>query len=864
MQAEVTLTLQRFRVFGDAGLSILLRACGIVLFQGDQPVMRSRVGKIGKILLVVFVLLLVVIAGTGLWLRGQIQGSLPQVAGEMSVPGLTAQVTIERDAQGIPTLRAENRRDLAFATGFVHGQDRFFQLDLLRRNSAGEIAELVGPDALELDRKVRIYRFRERAKRVADATPPADRALMEAYAAGVNAGLDSLGAPPFEYFFLGSEPAPWRTEDSVLVLFSMYLDLQGDDYEDESTYGVMRDVLPPEMFTFLTPRGTEWDAPIEGEAFSVAAIPGPEVFDLRKLNSAPPAEAPAAAQPEPVTTSQILDDWRQLDRFHPGSNNWAVAGTHTEHGGAIVANDMHLGIRVPHIWYRARYEWKDDAGQPQQMTGVTLPGTPATVVGSNGHVAWGFTNSEGDWVDLVVIEPNPADPQQYLTPDGPKPFEHVTEMIKVAGQDDHPLEITETIWGPIIDRDHQGRQRALKWVALETEGVNLGLLKLESAQTLEEALTLANACGGPAQNFTCADDRGQIGWTIMGRIPRRVGFDDGRLPVSWADGSHRWDGWLESAEYPKVVNPPQGRIWTANARVVGGEMYALLGDGGLDLGARQKQIRDDLLAIDKAREQDMLDIQLDDRAIFLERWQQLLLSLLTPEIVELDPDLAEVRQAVENWQGRAAIDSTGYTIVRTFRRQVLDDVIGAIGVPVEQADHRARIARLELIEGPLWKMITQRPQHLLNPNYETWEEQLIESLAVSLDKLDQVAPGPLAAKQWGKLNATHIKHPLSAVPGLARWLNMPSEALPGDSADMPRIQAPEAGASQRMGVSPGREELAYLHMPCGQSGHPLSPHYGDGHQAWSEGQATPLLPGETVDRLVLLPEAATTTSELAP
>jgi len=823
--------------------------------------MRRRVGKIGKIVIGFLVLIVVAIAGLGLYLRGQVSGSLPQVAGEISVPGITAEVTIERDGQGIPTLRAENRLDLAFATGFVHGQDRFFQLDLLRRNSAGEISELVGPDALDLDRKVRLYRFRERAKRVSQATSDEDRKLIEAYAAGVNAGLDSLGAKPFEYLFLGGEPAPWLPEDSVLVLFSMYLDLQGDDYEDESTYGVMRDVLPPEMFTFLTPRGTDWDAPIEGEAFTVAAIPGPEVFDLRKVQQAAPAtEETVPAQPTAQQTSRRGWDWNDLDRFHPGSNNWAVAGSHTEHGGAIVANDMHLGIRVPHIWYRARYEWKDDAGQVQQMTGVTLPGTPAIVVGSNGHVAWGFTNSEGDWVDLVVIEPNPSDPQQYLTPDGPQPFEHVTEKIKVAGQADQPLEITETIWGPVIDRDHQGRQRALKWVALETEGVNLGLLKLESAQTLDQALELAHACGGPAQNFTCADDRGQIGWTIMGRIPRRVGFDDGRLPASWADGSRRWDGWLPSAEYPQVVNPPQGRIWTANARVVGGEMYALLGDGGLDLGARQKQIRDDLLALDKAREKDMLAIQLDDRAVFLERWQQLLLQILTPEIVELDPELAEVRQQVENWQARAAIDSAGYTIVRTFRRQVLDDVISAIGAPVEQADHRARIARLELIEGPLWQVLTERPQHLLNPQFQSWEEQLVESLATALDKLDEVAPGPMAAKAWGKLNTTRIKHPLSAVPGLARWLDMPAESLPGDSSDMPRIQAPDAGASQRMAVSPGREELAYLHMPCGQSGHPLSPHYSDGHRAWSEGLASSFLPGPTVDRLVLLPEGGSQSS----
>src|SRR5262249_41605848 len=197
-------------------------------------------------------------------------------------------------------------------------------------------------------------------------------------------------------------------------------------------------------------------------------------------------------------------------------------------------------------------------GGPHETRGVPRPGTPAVVVGSNGHVAWGFTNSEGDWADLVVVEPDPADKDAYRTPEGPRRFEHARETIRVKGAPDESLDVVETIWGPVVDKDHKGRARALRWVAHDPEGVNLRLGDLDDARTLAEAQAVANQSGAPAQNFVAVDADGHIGWTILGRMPRRVGFD-GRAPSSWADGRHRWDGWLAASEYPRVVDPPSGR-----------------------------------------------------------------------------------------------------------------------------------------------------------------------------------------------------------------------------------------------------------------------------------------------------------------
>jgi penicillin G amidase len=416
----------------------------------------------------------------------------------------------------------------------------------------------------------------------------------------VNAGLASLGAPPFEYLALRQEPAKWRDEDSLLCALAMYRDLQGRQPAQESLLGLMRETLPPALADFLAPVGTEWDAPIEGDPIPMPAVPGPDVVDLRKAR---PAAAAAQVAPAPRGLAWLglpaapvaADD----DAFVRGSNNWAVAGAHTAHGGALVANDMHLGISVPNTWYRLSLAFPGVDGE-RRVTGVTLPGAAFVVAGSNGHVAWGFTNSEGDWADLVLLEPDPGNPDAYLTPEGPRALERETETIEVAGEKAETLVVESTTWGPVIDRDHAGRRRALAWVALREGGLNAALVRMESAGSLDEAQALAPGAGIPNQNLVVGDAAGRVGWTIIGRIPRRVGHD-GNVPTSWADGARGWDGWLAGEDYPRVVDPPSGRIWTANARVVGGERLAKVGVGGYDLGARQGQIRDLLLGTGRRR-----------------------------------------------------------------------------------------------------------------------------------------------------------------------------------------------------------------------------------------------------------------------
>jgi penicillin amidase len=582
----------------------------------------------------------------------------------------------------------------------------------------------------------------------------------------------------------------------------------------------------------MYPEGTNWDAPLMGEPRSVAAIPPPEVYSARDVTGVPD---PANEQGKGI---------------FPGSNNWAVSGALTTTGRAMVANDMHLGHSAPNIWYRARLVVGGD--EPRDLAGVTIPGTPFVVAGSNGHVAWGFTNSYGDWSDAVLLQPGQS-PGTYRTPGGDRAFDVITEVIAVKGADPVGFEVRETIWGPVRDDvAYPDGEIAVAWTAHEAEAVNMANLRLETARSVSEALGIANSMGLPPQNFVAGDADGNIGWTIAGRIPTKDGFD-ALLPADWSEQAG-WTGWLDPGAYPRLFNPPGGRIWTANARVADGEALALIGDGGYDLGARARQIRDSLFAKDRFEPLDMLEIQYDDRALFLGRWRDLLLHTLDDAVASVDPDLAEYRRLVEDWVPRASPDSVGYRLVRAFRLEVQTRVFHALTRPARDVygdDVELRISNQ--FEAPLWSLVTQQPAHLLPGDYSTWNELLLAAIEQNVDYFASNFDGALAERSWGERNTAEIRHPLSrALPVFADYLDMPAEQLNGD-VDLPKAQGPNFGASERFSVAPGDEEHGLMHMPTGQSGHPMSEFYRRGHAEWVQGLPLPFLPGDARHRLELRP-----------
>jgi penicillin amidase len=802
--------------------------------------MARRVRR--RILFLVALLLAVVLvaaAAAGLWIRGRMVASLPILDGSSPLPGLAAGVRVSRDALGVPTVEGSSRIDVARATGWIHAQDRFFQMDLLRRKAAGELAELFGPAAVPVDREARMHGFRRLAGEVIARESAERRGLLEAYAQGVNAGLAALHSKPWEYAILRTEPRRWSAEDSVLIHYAMALDLQESTGRYVRSLSAIRDELGPASFAFFAPLVTPTDAALDGSAGPLARIPPPTEVNLRQ---------PAASSPTAMR-DRSSGPWE--DRQMPGSGSFAVSGAFGADGGALLANDMHLHLSSPNIWYRMSLRWPGHA-----ETGVTLPGIPALIAGSTGRIAWGFTNSNAGTGDIVAIDPS-VSPELYH---GPKsealvPYDRRTEIIAVKGSKPVSVVFNWTAWGPVVAETAGGRQLVFHWTEDDPAATNFDIMELEDARDVAGALAIAHRMGIPAQNFLVADSSGRIAWTIAGMLPKRVGYD-GRLPVSWDFGDRRWDGYLAPGDVPAVISPDSGILWTANNRTMGGRALEELGDSGYDIGARARQIRDDLGVLvhggRPVQAKDLLAIQLDDRAVLLETWHQLLLQALSPDSVARKPSRGRLREAAQMWDGRADTASVGYRAVRAFRLAVAHRVLDPIFAPCVERDPGFAWTRLNY-EQPLEALIRERPQHLLDPAFATWDDLLAAAADDVSQSYERAGLDPRTAT-WGQRNTAMIDHPFARL--LPRWaasrIGMPADPLPGDS-NMPRVQDPSFGASERFVVSPGREASGIFHMPGGQVSNPCSPFFRAGHEDWVRGDPTPFLPGSPEHVIELLP-----------
>lgn len=770
-----------------------------------------------------------------------LRGSLADLDGQAAVPGLAAPASIERDAEGVATITAANPLDAARAQGYVHAQERYFEMDLLRRSAAGELAALFGPVALARDREVRVHRMRSRMVEAHARLTQEDQDLLAAYVDGVEAGRAALTTRPWAYLFLRTSPEPWRPEDSLLVAAAIAFDLQDENNRRELALYRLDRHLGADLMALLAADGSEWDAPLQGEPRVPASLPAPpsgivSTTTEMALDDAEPArDGPAAEGEGPL----------------PGSNSFAVAAALTADGRALLANDMHLGLRAPNVWFRARLRYADPRAPDGQVdvSGVGLPGVPGIVAGSNGRVAWGFTNSYGDWLDWVRVPWIDRSAGSYQGEVGAEQVKLIEERIAVAGADDDRLMVRETRWGPILQESPDGEALALSWSMHRPGGIDLALLDMALAGDLESALAVGQRAGMPVQNLLVADAGGRIAWTTAGRLPQRLGDCDPLRPLEPLRGCGWAEGWVQPGASPSLVDPEDGRLWTANSRVADGEDLRLIGDGGYDLGARQKQIRDRLRASEHFDERALLAIQLDAQAVFLERWWHLLREV----VVSADaPALQRLAAASAHWEGEARADAVGYRLAREFRTRVLRRLSDAVLAKAKATEGERWVPpRLNQFEALAWRLLEERPPGWLDEGTDGWDG-LLRAVADEL-VVDLEATGPLQERRWGELNRARICHPLAGgLPApVSTWLCMPGDELPGD-AHLPRVQAPAFGASQRMVVSPGREAEGFLHAPAGQSGHPLSPFWMAGHQAWVDGAASPFLPGPAVHRLILI------------
>jgi penicillin amidase len=754
--------------------------------------------------------------------------------GKLKLACLEAEVTVESDKYGNPIITAANRLDAYRTLGFLTARDRLFQMDLLRRSGAGQLAEVLGKGVLKRDISQRVYGFNRTARAINTLLPPAQREILEAYAEGVNGYISQMKLPPLECLILRYRVKEWSVEDSILVSLFTFQDLTGRAEEEERMVSLMRHFLPPTIVDFLTPAVDRFSILLLGE-------------NALKPNEIP-LEAFAALRPAPTA------DGIQPQDYIKGSNGWVVSGEKTVDGRAILVNDLHLQHTMPNIWYRAVLQYGETV-----MAGLVLPGVPVMIVGSNRKVAWGFTNTGGDFLDLVELEINPDNPAEYRSGNNWKNFEVVKEQIQVKGADTVQLEVQISECGPVSNRPLLGKKVAIHWTALDPQCVNMGLLDMEYTRTVDEAVRVAQHSGLPPINVMLADAEGNIGWTLAGKFPVRNGFD-GSSSLSWADGERGWRGYIPEYELPTVQNPPEGLLVTANNRTIGTNYKYAFGNNYAS-GYRAYRIRQCMENTETVSESQLFQLLLDTEvAEFYNFYRELAL-----EIIEKTGQFRgdkETGQILREWDGRAEVDSAAIGLLVKFRESLLKVIIGSYLSTCSAADPSFKFywGTMDL---PLQKLLVARLPETLpsQAGFKDWDALLTETLAQTITQLKkQAGVRKLTSLKWGKLNQSQIAHPLSKaipIPGINRLLNPPKVPLPGTRFSL-RNQDPGFGATVRLVISPAHPENGLLQVPGGQSGQPLSPHYKDQHKGWVQGIPLPFMGTGIKHNLLLKPTSNAT------
>jgi penicillin G amidase len=766
------------------------------------------------------------LAGGWLWLRQ----SLPVVDGSIAVAGLEAPVTIVRDAYAVPHIEAASFADAVFALGFVHAQDRLWQMDFRRRLGAGRLAEVLGPAALPTDRFIRTLGLEEAARASLAYLRPDTVALLEAYAAGVNAYLATRSGPlPPEFLILGYQPEPWQPVDSLAWMRVLALDLS-TNWRDELLRARLARRLSQDQIADLWP-GSGTNAPIT----------------LVELARTLPADALAAALP-PAPPPGL------------GSNAWVLAGSRTTSGAPLLANDPHLGLSAPGPWYLAHLK-----APGRELIGASMPGLPGVVLGHNGSIAWGFTNTGPDTQDLFVERVDPDDPARYLTPDGFAPFAVRDEVIRVAGDAPVRLRVRATRHGPVLsdlvpataDVLEPDQVLALSWTALAADDVSIeALLDLGAARDWPGFVAAAGGNGSPQQNVLYADTAGHIGFIAPGRVPIRRG-GDGRWPVPGWTGEFDWQGMIPAGELPRRRDPPDGAFVNANNRIVADD-YPYLITADWDPPHRARRIVE-ALGEDRHDLASFARLQADQLS--------LLARDLLPLMLEAEPHseaAAAARAQLAAWDRVMRADAAEPLLFaawyRELSRLIYADELGELfyaywGVRPQFMEHVLRRRQV-------WC------DDIATAAVETCALQAAQALELALADLERRF-GDSAAWRWGEAHPARMPHPVFAdQPLLARLFTI-EHPSGGDSVTVnvghyrPANEAePFASvhaASYRGLFDLGALERSRFIASTGQSGNPLSPHYRDLAALWARGEtiamttAAEVYGREAMGRLTLTP-----------
>jgi penicillin amidase len=860
-----------------------------------------RILRIGLVVIVIFVVALTAIVGA-ITVRG-----LPQTDGTLSVAGLDAKVTVIRDAAGIAQIFADSPHDLFLAQGYVHAQERLWQMEVWRHISAGRLSELFGKSTLKEDEFIRTLGWRQSAERDLGALSKGAREAVDAYTDGVNAFIDAhRGGLGLAFVVagiqngkggLGGYPIePWKPVDTLAwqkvqswqlggnfesEVFRLLADAKlGDPARTDELFPAYKADMP-----VITPRG------LPGSGGAGASISGTQAAATDEV----------AAKPLSLTTEQAaglgdvarlseqilrlagLDSGEGLAGDHQvGSNNWVVAPSKSETGGALLANDPHLGIGMPAVWFMNGLHCRTVSETcPYDLAGVSFPGIPGIVLGHNARAAWGATNVDPDVEDLFAEQVDPANPDNYLFAGDSRAFTVRSETIKVAGGKNVTLKVRSTGHGPILN-DVDARLKdapllALRWTATAAvDGTFESIFRLNTVSNFDEFRAAFEPYGSPSQNFVYADVDGHIGYVFPGHVPIRADpADRGQRVRSGSDGKHEWEGLIPTDELPWQLDPPSGIIVTANNAAVD-DKYPYFVASEWDPGYRAKRITD---LLTKAIRQDgglltdtFREIQMD---VAVPRAE-----LVRPHVDDAQPATADgqaVLDAIRRWDGDATLDSVGATAYLAFEyrlmRGLFDDELGDLAREYigGGASWQATIAMLDDPAAAWWDDTTTAGHK------ETREEVI----AAALDKAgSELRAGYGEPKDWtwGRVHqATFREQSLgtSGIGPLEWYFNKgpypvagaagaidnnyyrPSRAYP-DPNDPSYKPVGFTGVfevtnlpSYRFTIDMSELDGARIVQTTGQSGNPLDSHYGDLIGDWASGETVPLsFSQEAIDQAV--------------
>jgi len=841
-----------------------------------------------------------------LWLRSAAKAALPQLDGDVHLAGLSAPVTVRRDAHGVPHIDAATQDDLFVAQGYVTAQDRLWQMDTSRRNSNGALAEIMGPSLIQHDKTQRVLQIRLTAQRIYDHQSADSRRRLDDYARGVNLFIsqcEQSNRLPVEFRLLHYRPQPWSGVDSISVGLAMIQTLDTHIATKLSRGRVSARLNNPALEADLYPVGSWRDRPPTGIRVDLThpqPIPPPlknsnddddENTESRAAPGTPslPQAEPAALKghgfsravktaksegalaPEaaPIDTHALLALLGQpnCDGCASGSNNWVVAGTHTAGGKPLISNDMHLTLREPDTWYMADLYSPGSHGAPGfHAAGVTLPGFPLVIAGHNEHVAWGFTALYGDAQDLYIEKldgkGNYEGPESTGMDAHWHPLIVDREVIHVRGGKDVVFYVESTEHGPLLNPlltppglTANDPPTSLKWTLYDPTLNTLPLYEMNVASNWTEfSAALAQWCW-PTQNLVYADDQGHTAYRAIGQIPiRPAGISDGpvRNP-NYKDQTHEWQGYIPFDQMPNVVDPPSGFLATANARVTTDQSpYPLTNEWGDPY--RIERIYKSLDGRDNLKPADMLAVQTDIYSeVDQEMGHRFAYAIDHTPGPEGNGD-SRMRQAADlmrSWDGRLSTDSAAASIVTETRAalwpMILQPKLGNLAGDYHWAESAFAEEEIVMNAKPAW----------LPPKYKDWNALL--TAAVRKGMHDGRAPLDVTHWTYGRWHVVDIEHPLAfLLPLIGRVAGTGRHPQSGDGTTVKQVGT-DFGPSQRFTMDWSNIDGSTEHIVLGESSNPLSPYFRDQWNDWYNGTtfALPFTPSavaaQTTHTLRLLP-----------